>query len=236
MQKLKTLAEQIGIELTEQQLEQFRIYYEYLVEVNQVMNLTAITEKDEVIVKHFLDSLAIVKVFDMNEVDTVIDVGTGAGFPGIPLKIAFPHLNITLMDSLNKRVKFLREVGEKLEFFDFEAVHARAEDLGKHKDYREQYDVCVSRAVSNLATLSEYCMPFVKVGGSFISYKGNNIAEELKESERAIHVLGAKIKNQEEFLLPESDITRNFITIKKEKMTPKKYPRKAGTPAKEPIK
>ena len=216
-------------------MEQFQIYYEYLIEINQVMNLTAITQKDEVIMKHFLDSLSITQLIDFSQTENVIDVGTGAGFPGIPLKIAFPHLQVTLMDSLNKRVKFLNEIGEKIGIKNMVAIHSRAEELGKNKEYREKYDLCVSRAVANLSTLSEYCIPFVKIGGYFVSYKGNHISQECREASGAIEQLGGKIEKQLEFYLPESDIERTFIKIKKIKQTPNKYPRKAGMPAKEPL-
>lgn len=235
MKRLAQLSREWNIELTDKQLEQFQIYYEYLVEVNQVMNLTAITQKEEVIVKHFLDSLSIASIIDMSQVNKLIDVGTGAGFPGIPLKIAFPHLQITLMDSLNKRVKFLNETGEKIGVGNQIAIHSRAEELGKKKEYREQYDLCVSRAVANMSTLSEYCMPFVKVGGTFVSYKGNNASEEIERAVCAIEKLGGSIEKQFEFVLPESDINRTFVLIKKVKQTPNQYPRKAGMPAKEPL-
>lgn len=235
MKKLQELAQNWNINLSEKQVEQFQIYYEYLIKINQVMNLTAITQKDEVIMKHFLDSLSIVQLIDFSQIENVIDVGTGAGFPGIPLKIAFPHLQVTLMDSLNKRVKFLNETGEKIGVKNMVAIHSRAEELGKNKEYREKYDLCVSRAVANLSTLSEYCIPFVKVGGYFVSYKGNHISQECMEASGAIEQLGGKIEKQLEFYLPESDIERTFIKIKKIKQTPNKYPRKAGIPAKEPL-
>lgn len=235
MKKLQELAQNWNINLSEKQVEQFQIYYEYLIEINQVMNLTAITQKDEVIMKHFLDSLSIVQLIDFSQIENVIDVGTGAGFPGIPLKIAFPHLQVTLMDSLNKRVKFLNETGEKIGVKNMVAIHSRAEELGKNKEYREKYDLCVSRAVANLSTLSEYCIPFVKIGGYFVSYKGNHISQECREASGAIEQLGGKIEKQLEFYLPGSDIERTFIKIKKIKQTPNKYPRKAGMPAKEPL-
>ncbi len=235
MKRLQELARNWHIELSEKQLEQFQIYYEYLLEVNQVMNLTAITQKNEVIWKHFLDSLSIVQAVDLKSMKYLIDVGTGAGFPGIPLKIAFPHLHVTLMDSLNKRVKFLNETGNKLGLDNMIAIHSRAEELGKNKEHREKYDLCVSRAVANLSVLSEYCLPFVKIDGYFVSYKGNHIEEESRGASCAIEKLGGKIEKQIGFTLPESDIERTFIQIKKVRQTPGKYPRKAGLPAKEPL-
>lgn len=227
--------EDLKLELSEKQLEQFLIFYELLMEWNGFMNLTAITEFEEVVRKHFLDSLALIKVCSLQE-QTLIDVGTGAGFPGIPLKIAFPELQVTLLDSLNKRINFLNTVIDTLGLKQVETVHGRAEDLAKNSVYREKYDFCVSRAVSNLTTLSEYCLPFVKVNGSFISYKSEKVTEELKEAGNAIAVLGGEMEKQVKWTLPDSDIYRNLLVIRKNKNTPGKYPRKAGLPAKEPLK
>ena len=223
----------ISISLSEKQLEQFRLYYDMLVEKNKVMNLTGITEWDEVLEKHFLDSVSLIRTIDLNQELTVMDMGTGAGFPGIPLKIAFPNLKITLADSLNKRVLFLKEVIDALELEGIEAIHGRAEDLARDKKYREMYDLSVSRAVANLATLSEYCLPFVKLGGQFISYKSGEVEEEVASSKSAVFLLGGKIKDTVKFELGESG--RSFIVIDKVKGTPKTYPRKAGTPSKKPL-
>lgn len=185
----------ISVNLDNKQKEQFDKFYELLVEWNKVMNLTAITEYDEVVQKHFIDSLLIEKAVDLNKAETIIDIGTGAGFPGIPLKIAYPHLKITLLDSLNKRVKFLNEVISELRLENIEAIHGRAEDIVKDGKFREQYDVCVSRAVANLSILSEYCLPYVKINGIFVSYKSGNIEEEIKTSKKAISILGGKHDN-----------------------------------------
>ena len=187
-------------------------------------------------VKHFIDSLLIVKSMDINECNSMIDVGTGAGFPGIPIKIMFPHIKVTLLDSLNKRLKFLNYVIEELRLKNINTVHGRAEDLGHKNDTREKYDLCVSRAVANLSTLSEYCIPFVNVGGKFISYKSSVSADEIEESKKAIKLLGGKILSQKIISLPCSDMERTLVVIEKIKPTLKKYPRKAGIPSKEPIK
>ena len=227
---------ELSIVLNDKQTQQFEQYYNILVEWNKVMNLTAITEYEEVVEKHFLDSLTIVDAINMEKIETLIDVGTGAGFPGIPLKIAFPHLKVTLLDSLNKRIKFLNEVIDLLELDDIKTIHGRAEDYAKQSEYREQYDICVSRAVANLATLSEYCLPYVKVDGLFVPYKSGEIDEELKSSEKAVSILGGKVEEVVKFQLPGTDIGRSFVKIHKIKETKKKYPRKAGMPTKEPLK
>ena len=225
--------EQIHVELSEKQLEQFRIYFEMLVEKNKVMNLTGITEWDEVLEKHFLDSISLIRAVELNKELTVMDMGTGAGFPGLPLKIAFPNLKVTLADSLNKRVLFLQEVIDALGLTGIEAIHGRAEDLARDKKYREQFDLSVSRAVANLSTLSEYCLPFVKIGGQFISYKSGECDEEVAASKSAVFLLGGKISSVVKFELGESG--RSFIVIDKVKGTSKEYPRKAGTPSKKPL-
>lgn len=227
---------ELSILLNDKQIQQFEQYYNILVEWNKVMNLTAITEYEEVVEKHFLDSLTIVNAIHVEKIETLIDVGTGAGFPGIPLKIAFPHLKVTLLDSLNKRIKFLNEVIDLLELNDIKAIHGRAEDYAKQAEYREQYDICVSRAVANLATLSEYCLPYVKVDGLFVPYKSGEIDEELKSSEKAVSILGGKVEEVVKFQLPGTNIGRSFVKIHKIKETKKKYPRKAGMATKEPLK
>ena len=234
---LKEKLKETSIELTEIQMKQFLTYYEMLVEKNKVMNLTAITEFEEVVEKHFIDSLMLVKAVDLKKENyKLLDLGTGAGFPGIPLKIAYPNLEIVLVDSLNKRVKFLAEVIEALQLKNITAVHGRAEDLAKKKEYREQFDYCVSRAVANLSTLSEYCVPFVKIGGNFISYKAGNLEEELENAKNPIKILGGKVENVIEFSLPGTEVSRSFVVVGKKKETAKKYPRNAGKPNKEPLK
>ena len=232
---LNSKCKSIGIDLTQIQLEQFELFYNLLIEKNKVMNLTAITEMEEVIVKHFIDSMMLIKAINIDSIQTIADMGTGAGFPGIPLKIAFPKLKITLMDSLAKRLKFLDEVISTLELENITTLHGRAEDIGKNDNYREKYDLCVSRAVANLSTLSEYCLPLVKENGYFISYKSGEITEELSSSKKAISILGGNNPELVYFKLPDSNMDRSFVIIKKEKKTPKKYPRKAGLPSKEPI-
>lgn len=224
-----------GVTLTEKQIEQFEKYYELLVEWNKVMNLTGITEFDEVMQKHFVDSVAAAEYVEMEKINSLIDVGTGAGFPGIPLKIVYPHLQVTLLDSLNKRIKFLDEVVDNLGLIGIETVHGRAEDVAKKAEYREQFDLSVSRAVANLASLTEYCLPFVKVGGKFVSYKSVSVDEEIAQSKKAVYVLGGEIGKVEKFHLPGSDMERALVVVEKKRSTPKKYPRKAGMPTKEPL-
>ncbi len=225
------------IEISEEKKDQFLDYYKLLTEWNSFMNLTAITEFEEVMKKHFVDSVSLIKAFpDLAEKRyTVMDVGTGAGFPGIPLKIVFPHHKIVLLDSLNKRVSFLNEVIDKLGLSEIEAFHGRAEDYARKKEFRENFDICLSRAVANLSTLSEYCLPFVKKGGYFVSYKSEKISEEFENAKNAIKALGGAYEKQVEFYLPDSDIYRNLFMIRKVNNTSLKYPRKAGLPSKEPI-
>ena len=226
--------DRMGIEINQKQINQFNQFYEMLIEKNKVMNLTGITEYDEFVEKHYLDSLAVNSVERVR--GRILDVGTGAGFPGIPLKIAFPDIKIVLLDSLNKRIKFIDEVIETLNLQGISTIHGRAEDYANHAEYREEFDYCVSRAVANLSTLTELCLPFVKVGGKFISYKSGNIDEEINMSTSAISALGGKIEKIAPFELPNSIGKRSFVIIRKEIETDAKYPRKAGVPAKKPLK
>lgn len=232
---LRVSAASMGVELNDTQVQQFIKYYEILVEWNSFMNLTGITEYEEVVQKHFVDSLALCKAMDVHSVSSLIDIGTGAGFPGIPLKIAYPHLKVTLLDSLQKRIKFLNEVVMQLGLEEVETIHGRAEDFAKPSMRRESYDVCVSRAVANLASLSEYCLPYVNLGGYFVPYKSGKVEDELETSKKAVFLLGGKIEEEVKFDLPNSDISRSLIRIKKVSATPKKYPRKSGMATKEPI-
>ena len=233
LEKLKQKMTEFGICLNETQLSQLMDYFQLLTEKNKVMNLTAITEFDEVIEKHFLDSLSLYKVCDLKEELKVLDMGTGAGFPGIPLKIVFPNLSVVLADSLNKRILFLKEVIDCLGLEQIEAIHGRAEEMARDLLYREQFDLCVSRAVANLSTLSEYCIPFLRIGGTFVSYKSGEIEEEAKQAEKAILLTGGKCREIYKFDLFQQK--RSFILIDKVKKTPKGYPRRAGLPGKMPL-
>lgn len=224
----------INIQLNEKEIKSFKSYMDLLLEWNSKMNLTAITKPDEVILKHFVDSCTISKY--IKKEDKLIDIGTGAGFPGIPLKIVNNDIHITLMDSLNKRINFLNEVIDKLALKNINSIHSRAEDLAKDKNHREAYDVAVSRAVANLSTLVEYMLPFVKVGGRCICMKGPNIDEELKCAKGAISKLGGKLKEIYNFNLGNTDNERNIVIIEKIMPTSTKFPRKAGLPSKEPLK
>jgi 16S rRNA (guanine527-N7)-methyltransferase len=226
--------DELEIKLDNNQINQFIDYYEMLVEKNKVMNLTSITEYMDVIKKHFLDSLTIVNLYRPVN-DKILDLGTGAGFPGIPLKIAFPNTTLVLMDSLKKRILFLDEVIEKLKLDNITTIHGRAEDYGRDPLYRETFDICTSRAVAKLSVLAEYCIPFIRKGGRFISYKSGMITDELMEAENAIKILGGRKISSKEFYLPHSDISRSLILIEKANKTPNKYPRAAGKVSKEPI-
>lgn len=237
-QYLIRTAKSLELTLSEDQVRQFRMYYENLIKWNEVMNLTAITEEKDIYEKHFADSLMIfgmIRPVQWSEGMSVIDVGTGAGFPGLPIAICLPDAKITLMDSLQKRIRFLQDTAELLGLNNVTLIHARAEELARDPQHREKYDLSVSRAVANLSTLTEYCLPFVRIGGSFVSYKTESVAEELQKGRKAIAILGGKEIQTDHYTLPETDYHRSLVKIKKVKETPRKYPRKAGTPAKEPI-
>lgn len=235
MSEIKEVFDKMHIELPDDALNLLNRYYEMLIDTNKVMNLTAITEYSEVVIKHFADSAAIGCITDMSGNIDVIDVGTGAGFPGIVLKIVYPQLSVVLLDSLNKRVNFLKNVITELGLTDISAIHGRAEDIARNKDYREKFDLCVSRAVANMSSLSEYCLPFVKVGGRFIPYKADGCDEEVKTASKAVNILGGKIRKIESYVIPDTDICRKFVVIDKLRNTSAKYPRKAGLPTKEPL-
>ena len=235
LKKFENILNKWNLVLTEEQKNQFLTYYEMLVEKNKVMNLTSVTEFDEVVEKHFLDSISLCTIENLAQRRKVLDLGTGAGFPGIPLKIMFPELEITLADSLNKRILFLQEVINTLKLENISAIHGRAEEMAKQEKFREKFDLSVSRAVANLSTLSEYCLPFVMVGGKFISYKSGEIEEEQKNAKNAVFLLGGKIEKIHKFELDGTELKRSFVVIDKVKKTPKIYPRKAGTPTKSPL-
>lgn len=230
---IEEYSKQLQIKLNEKQKEQFYNYMKLLIEWNEKINLTAIVEPKEIVLKHFVDSLTISKYIKENSY--IADVGTGAGFPGIPLKILRADIKVVLVDSLNKRIKFLDEVINKLELSNIKTIHSRAEEFGQNKEYREKFDIVTSRAVANLATLSEYLLPLAKIEGKCLCMKGPDIEEEIKNGENAIEILGGTIENIYQFNLPKSDIKRTIIEIEKIKNTNQKYPRKAGTPAKEPL-
>ncbi len=233
---LKDGSKEMNVEITDHQVDQLIKYKDILLEWNQKMNLTAIEEEKEVMIKHFLDSLSCMQTKYLKTEGRMIDVGTGAGFPGVPLKIALPNIELTLLDSLKKRIGFLEEVCRETNLINVEFLHGRAEDFGQNKAHREKYDYAVSRAVAALNVLVEYCLPFVKVGGYFICQKGPGLIEELPEAKNAIKILGGEVVDQIVIDLPFSDITHHILVIKKIKQTPIKYPRKAGKPSKEPIK
>ena len=232
---LVNLCDMFHVKLSDGQVDQFNRYYELLVKKNEVMNLTAITDYHEVCLKHFADSISLSQYFDMSSVDSLIDVGTGAGFPGLVLKIIFPEISVVLVDSLNKRVRFLNDVISELNLTGVSAIHGRAEDLAHNISYREKFDLVVARAVTNMSSLSEYCIPFVKIGGIFAAYKASECDDEVSDSYNAIRILGGAFAEVKECKLPESDIVRKFVLIKKLNFTPIGYPRKAGLPTKEPL-
>ncbi len=228
-------ASDLNLELTEKQESKFLIYKDLLKEWNQKINITAITEDEEIDIKHFLDSLTPFLTDLFNGEKKIIDIGTGGGFPGLPLKIINEDLKVHLLDSLNKRIIFLKEVIKQLDLKNIEAIHGRAEELSNKPEYREQYDICISRAVASLNVLSEYCIPFVKVGGYFISMKGPEVLEEVETSKNAIKLLGGKVIEQKLIKIPKSDILHSLIIIEKIKHTPPKYPRGGGKPRKNPL-
>ena len=232
---LRIALESMGFHLYDDEYDKFFTYCMMLLEKNKVMNLTAITDIEEIIIKHFVDSVMLHKAIDPKTVNTVIDVGTGAGFPGIPLKIVYENLNMILLDSLSKRLEFLDEVIDELHLSGIETVHARAEDAGQAEVLREKFDISLSRAVANLSTLSELCLPFVRVGGHFVAYKAGDVEKEVDEARNAIELLGGGNIEIIKFTLPKSDLERTLVKIEKINKTPSKYPRKAGRPSKEPL-
>lgn len=236
MEKLERALSALKIEYDKKMLLKFEKYMDGILLKNRHINLTAITDRDEFIVKHFIDSLLSAGQPEAEKAEKVIDVGTGAGFPGIPLAIVYPEKEFLLMDSLNKRLKIIDELCMELEIKNVITIHSRAEDLAGKKEYRENYDLCVSRAVANMATLSEYCLPFIKKGGYFLAYKGPECESELREGEKAIKILGGKIADIREAELPDFNLAHKIIYIEKIKETAAKYPRKAGIPSKEPLK
>jgi 16S rRNA (guanine527-N7)-methyltransferase len=235
IEQFKSLLLEKGITLTDQQLDQFETYYKTLVEWNEKMNLTAITDKADVYLKHFYDSITAAFYFDFSKPFHLCDVGAGAGFPSIPLKIAFPHIQVSIVDSLNKRISFLNHLAKELKLENVYFIHDRAETFGVNPNYRESFDVVTARAVARMSVLSELCLPLVKVSGHFIAMKAAHANEELEIGQKAITTLGGKLENMFTFTLPIEDSERNILVIKKEKLSPKRYPRKPGTPGKAPI-
>lgn len=235
MKQLENAFEQLNISIGSETVFKFEKYMKLILEWNEKVNLTAITDEDDFIKKHFIDSILCVGFDEIKNADTVIDVGTGAGFPGVPLALVFPDKQFLLIDSLGKRIKILYEILETLEISNVTLIHTRAEDLAHKKEYREKFDICFSRAVANLATLAEYCLPFVNIGGAFISYKGPDAGEELKEAGNAIKLLGGEAEDIRKINIEGFDLDHNIIIVKKKRNTPVKYPRKAGTPTKEPL-
>lgn len=227
--------EKIDLITNNEVIEKFEKYYELLIEWNNKFNLTTITDEKDVIIKHFVDSLLVVKSFDFSNIDSILDIGTGAGFPGIPLKIVYPEIKLVLIDSVNKKVTFLNEVCRQLDLNNTTCLHGRAEDYGHEAEYRESFDIVLSRAVSNLSTLSEYCMPFVKINGVFIAYKSADCNDELINAEKAIKTLGGYVKGVEYVKIPNTEIERTYIIVSKKSKVSEKYPRKAGLPSKKPL-
>lgn len=233
-EKITNLLKEINVNIDVRQVERFYRYMQLLLEWNQKINLTTLTEEDDIVLKHFVDSLTVLKYIENNK--TIVDVGTGAGFPGIPIALMNKNNKITLVDSLNKRINFLNEVKREIDIENIETVHSRAEDFGQNKEYREKFDISISRAVANLSTLVEYLIPLVKVGGRIICMKGSDVEEEINNAKFAIKELGGEIKEVNEFCLPKTDMKRNIIIVEKIKNTPSRYPRKAGMPSRQPLK
>jgi 16S rRNA (guanine527-N7)-methyltransferase len=230
-----SLMKEKGIEVKDETFSRLERYYALLVEWNQKMNLTAITDREDVYIKHFYDSISLAFYFNLNEVTSLADIGSGAGFPSLPLKVFFPHLKVTIVDSLNKRISFLNQVVTDLELSDVELIHGRAEDIGRNPAQREQFDLVTARAVARLNVLSEFCLPFVRCGGHFVAMKGAKAEDEIRESLKAFQVLGGSLKDVHSFTLPLDTSQRQIIIVKKVRNTSKQYPRKAGTPLKSPI-
>ncbi|WP_332692400.1 16S rRNA (guanine(527)-N(7))-methyltransferase RsmG [Halalkalibacter lacteus] len=233
--QFSALLEEKGITLTPKQVEQFQLYYQLLVEWNEKMNLTAITEEDDVYLKHFYDSITASFYFDFQEGQRLIDVGAGAGFPSIPLKIIYPTIHVSIVDSLKKRIHFLEHLSSELGLEEVSFFHDRAETFGQNKDHREKYDVVTARAVARLSVLSELCLPLVKVKGHFIAMKGAGAQDELEDAKKAIKLLGGTVTFDDSFTLPLEESERHIVRVSKDKPTPKKYPRKPGTPNKTPL-
>lgn len=233
---LKKGIEELELPINDKILDNFKIYRDILVDWNQKMNLTGIEEEKEVYIKHFLDSVSATTNGYIKDGVSIIDVGTGAGFPGLPLRICLENVKLTLLDSLNKRINFLQEVSNSVGIDDIEFIHGRAEDFGKNENYREKYDIATARAVAGLPILIEFCAPFIKVGGYFVCLKGPNANLELEEAKKAIEIMGLEFVEKIDVKLPELDLSHNILVFKKIKNTPEKYPRKAGKPSKNPIK
>ncbi len=235
IEQFQSMLAEKGIILSSHQLEQYEQYYQTLVEWNEKMNLTAITEKESVYLKHFFDSISAAFYFDFNQPLNICDVGSGAGFPSIPIKIAFPNIHVTIVDSLNKRIHFLEHLAEKLKLDHVQFIHDRAETFGGNPKHREQYDVVMARAVARMSVLTELCLPLAKIGGTFIAMKAQSASEELEAANKAITVMGGKLNQVHSFMLPIEESERNLLIVNKVKSTPKQYPRKPGTPNKSPI-